>query len=323
MPRSVDEAMAEDRPEKKTIRGIWLDEIEEHNSMTPPDAVPLYLTLPGARGGDIAALIEHDLLERTETGAIADAESMRIVAVEGSPVAVVELQSRYPGLKVLEQPLHGLLKSAGPFQFPQGDERTFCRAQVVNLDFDKPLQAKVEQGQLTFPALALVAKLAKLHGADPQVDWTLCLTLCAYLEGWSEEVDRMACEFLAANFKADQEFSELAKGLLGEELHELIFNTPAAVAIRERCPEDQQRFLMVLVPKRIARDIHADGWQVETVENLRYGGTADRAHMVTWVLRMTWDERATTAPAALYQEALRGSMRRLGRIDPEGELCRD
>ncbi len=315
--------MAAERPEKKTVRKIWVEEVEEHHGNAPPEPVPLYLTLPGARGGDIAALIEHDLITLTETGAIADAESMRVVAVEGSPDAVVELQGRYPGLKVLEQPLQGLLKSSGPFQFPQGDERKFCRAQVVNLDFDKSLRGAIEQGQLTFPALALVAKLAKLHGDDPHVDWTLCLTLSAYLEGWSEEVDVMACRFLSGNFRGDPEFSDLAEGLLGRDLHGLIVDSPDTVAIRERSPEEQQRFLMVLVPKRIARDIHVDGWRVETVENLRYGGSDDRAHMVTWVLRMTWDERATTEPAVLYQEALRGSLQRLGHIDPQGELCRE
>lgn len=323
MPRSVDGAMAAERPEKQTVREIWVGEVEEHHEAPPPEPVPLYLTLPGAAGRDIAVLIERKLLTLTETGAIADAESMRVVAVEGSPVAAIELQTRYPGLKVLEQPLHGLLRSAGPFEFPRGEDRRFCRAQVVNLDFDKPLHGTVEQDQLAFQALALVAKLAKLHGDDPHVDWTLCLTLNADLESWSQDVDTKACQFLAANFKADPEFSSLAEGLLGRDLHDRIIRDPDAVAIRDRSPEEQQRLLMVLVPKRIAHDVHGEGWRVETVENLRYGGSGDQTPMVTWVLRLTWDERSTTEPAVLYQEALRGSLQRLGHIDSQGELYRE
>lgn len=323
MPRPVDGAMAAERPEKQTVREIWVGEVEGHEPVAPPEPVPLYLTLPGAGGRDIAVLVERKLLTLTETGAIADAGAMRVVAVEGSPDAAIELQGRYPGLKVLEQPLHGLLKSAGPFEFPRGEHRRFCRAQVVNLDFDKPLHGTVEQGQLVFQALALVAKLAKLHGDEPHVDWTLCLTLNAHLGLWSAEVDAKACQFLASNFSADSEFATLAEGVLGTDLHSQVVRDPDGVEIRERSAEDQQRFLMVLVPKRIARDVHVDGWHVETVENLRYGGEGDQTPMVTWVLRMTWDERATTEPAVLYREALRGSLQRSGHIDPKGELCRD
>lgn len=323
MPRPVDYAMAAERPEKQTVRGLWLEEVKAQDVTEPPERVPLYLTLPGARGCDIELLVEQDLLPLTETGAVADSESMRVVAIEGSPEAAIALQGRYPGLKVLEEPLHGLLRSTGPFEFPRGKDRVLCRAQVVNLDFDKPLHASVEQGQLVFPALSLVAKLAKLHGADPHVDWTLCLTLNGQLEAWPEDVDKKACRFLAVNFEDDPEFSELAVEVLGAGLHESIIQDPGSVDIRNCTEEEQQRFLMVLVPKRIARDVCADGWDVQTVENLRYGGSKGRARMVTWVLRFCWDSRASTEADVLYREALRRSLSKRGWIDSKGRLAHD
>jgi hypothetical protein len=95
--------MAADRPEKATVRGLWVDEVQrvadgEHD-------VPLYLTMPGARGGDIQALIDAGVIDRTETTAIADPGRIRLVAVESSPQAVVELQSHFPGLKILQEPM--------------------------------------------------------------------------------------------------------------------------------------------------------------------------------------------------------------------------
>jgi hypothetical protein len=84
----------------------------------------------------------------------------------------------------------------------------------------------------------------------------------------------------------------------------------------------QQRVLMVLVPKQIAFDAHTRGWSIDTVENLRYGGFGDRAPMVTWVLRFSWDARARTQPEQLYREALGRALARQGHIDAEGVLRR-
>lgn len=322
MARPVDEAMAAERPEKETIRSIWVEQVRHHDG-SGADDVPLYLTLPGASGRDIAALIDDDLLSLTEMGSIEDPEEMRVVAVEQSPQAAIELQERYPGLKILIQPLHALLRSVGDLKYPEGIDKKFCRAQVVNLDFDKPLQGEVKQGQLIFPALALVAKLARLHADDPHVNWTLCLTLNAGLDHWSKQVDSLACQFLASNFEADSEFSALALDLLGPEFHSAIADDPSRVTVRKRPIEDQQRFLMALVPKRIARDVHASGWKVETLENLRYGVDGEASAMVTWVFRLSWDSRATTNPDLLYREAVRASLVGRGGIDEGGNVYRD
>lgn len=314
--------MAGNRPEKKVVRGIWMEEVGRRDRADGPRAVPLYFTLPGASGGDIAAMIDEGLVPLEENGAIADPEQMRIVAVEQSPDAVVELQGRFPGLKVLGQPLDSLLRSTGPLRFPEGNDERLCRAQVVNMDLNQSLRGAVEQGQLAFPALALVRKFAILHAKEPHVDWTLCLTLDARIQGWQAAIDRKACRFLASNFAADEDFSDAAKALLGDALHESILRDPDNACVRDRSPEEQQHILMVLVPKRIAHDTHSLGWHVDTVENLRYGGDGDRARMVTWVLRFTWDERASDDSRAVYQEALRLALSRRGTIDGRGRLSR-
>jgi len=292
--------MAEERPEKQAVRGIWLAEVEERDSAEVSGSVPLYLTLPGARGGDIAAMIDRGLVPLEENGAISDPEQMRIVAVEQSPSAVVELQGRFPGLKVIEQPLSSLLRNTGPFRFPEGKDERFCRAQVVNMDLDESLRAVIEQGQLTFPALALVRKFALLHGKERQVDWTLCLTLDARIQGWNSAIE-----------------------LLGDVLHEVVAGDPDRARIRNRSADEQQRILMVLVPKKIAHDIHRDGWHVATVENLRYGGSEGHARMVTWVIRFTWDERSTSEPQSIYREALELALSRRGSIDVRGRVSRN
>lgn len=314
--------MAAQRPEKQTVRGLWVNEVRIADGSEPPQSVPLYFTLPGAAGADIQALVDAGLIKLTETGAIADAERLRVVAVEHSPMAVVELQRRFPGLKILEQPLHSLLHSTSPVTWPVGEHKTLFRAQVVNLDLDSPLTAEVESGQLAFPILALVRKLATLHAVPPYVDWTLCLTLHGEV-AWDCDCDKLACQFLAANFQNDPDFSDLARVVLGDDFHRAISEDPSSVGVRDRPHADQQRLLMVLVPKRVASDVHREGWGVDTVENLRYGGTRKCAPMVTWILRFGWDVRASTQPEAVYHDALGRALRHRGNIDAEGNLRRE
>lgn len=321
MRRRVDEAMAAERPEKTTVRTLWVDEVRAANGSTPPEDVPLYVTLPGAAGRDIQALVDAGLIRVTETGAIAEEDGLRVVAVEHSPGAVIELQRRFPGLKILEQPLHSLLHSTSPLTWPVGEHKRFFRGQVINLDLDSPLIAQTDNGQLTFPALALIRKLCTLHAQAPLVAWSLCLTLHGGV-AWDRETEQLACRFLKSNFDSDADFSAAARTTLGDALHQSICEDPDSVVVGERQPAERQRLLMVLVPKRIAFDVHRDGWYVETIENIRYGGTHRRAPMVTWVLRFHWDVRASTQPDAVYRDALATTLQRCGHIDTSGNLNR-
>lgn len=318
MRRPVDNAMAAERPEKQTIRELWVQEAKRLEAEWSPGDAPLYLTLPGERGGDIHAMAENGIIELAENGAIADAEQLKLVAVEGAPGAVVKLQTAFPGLKILEQPLGNLLHSTNPTTWPTREIKQVFRARVVNLDLNAPLEAKVQNQQIVFPVLELVQKVVVLHADEPR-DWTLCLTLHGEIV-WTAQTEKMACLFLQSNFQRDEQFSEQARAALGDDLHATICGSPSKVGVRTMDADAQQRVLMVLVPKQIAFDAHTRGWSIDTVENLRYGGSGGRAPMVTWVLRFRWDARARTQPEELYREALGRALARRGHIDTDGVL---
>jgi hypothetical protein len=321
MPRDIDEPTAAERPEKNTIRGVWVEEVRHVGSSAPPTAVPLYLTLPGELGLDIKELADAGLIQMTETGAIADADALRVIAVEDSAEAIIRLQTRYPGLKILQEPLESLLHSIGDLAWPEGEVRELFRAQVVNLDLNTALTAGIRNDQLVFPVLALVRKVAVLHADAPHIEWTLCLTLQGQVD-WSGRADALVCQFLSENFSRDLTFSAQARALLGPELYEDISVRPTKTGVRDLSVDRQQRVLMALVPKQIAFDAHSVGWKVETIENLRYVG-ANAVPMVTWMLRFRWDDRARTLPDRLYREALREALLRRGAINPNGDLVRD
>src|SRR5437764_1552784 len=165
--------MAEDRPEKRAMREVWLGLVEGHQIAAERSNVPLLLALPGAEGRDIDLLVERGVITLTETGAIAEDDFGKIVAVESSDDAYLALRHKYPGLNVLQQRVADLVRSPSPIAWPQGEHIQFCRARVVNLDLNEPLNIRTHQGQIVFPALAVVSKLAQLHARDPSVEWSL------------------------------------------------------------------------------------------------------------------------------------------------------
>ena len=319
MARAVDEAMAAERPEKQTVRKLWVEEVARVDATSSPADVPLYLTMPGAAGKDIALLVENGILELEENEAVKDPEEIRIVAIESSPLASVTLNRRFPGIKILATDLRSILKAENMLNFPETPIRPLFRARIVNLDLDAPLVAEVKNGLLHFPVLALVHKLAHLH-ADPPVDWTLCLTLHSDVI-WKGASASRACDFLLANFERDAEFAAQARETLGQELYDAVVQRQVK-ALKEQEADALQRVLMVLVPKRIAFDAHRLGWSVDTVENLRYGGSGERAPMVTWMLRFEWDERASTDADSIYGDALQRILARCGHITAAGALRR-
>jgi len=316
MSRKVDAAMAAERPEKATVRGLWVDEVRRADQMFSGEGGPLYLTLPGAQGGDIHELIEAGVVSLAQNEAsIENPEDIRLVALENSPVAYVALRQRFPGLKVLQKDLRDVL---GNDNWPTGEDRAYFRARVINLDMNTPLKGTVEDGRLLFPALAFARKLATVHG-DPPINWTLCLTLHGEIK-WSAAFERRVCKFLSENFAQDETFAEHARATLGVKIFKLICDEPSRSGLRNLSHENQQRVMMVLVPKQIAFDAHTTGWSVDTVENLRYGGTRKRAPMVTWILRFTHDDRDADV---LYRDGLARALSHRGHITARGKLERE
>ncbi len=84
---------------------------------------------------------------------------------------------------------------------------------------------------------------------------------------------------------------------------------------------DQEKIIMVMVPKMIAERVHNRGWRVRTERNLRYGG-GHHAGMVTWIVKFRWDEDAISEPDATYREALRDILSSAGALTNDGSLLK-
>lgn len=317
MPRAVDAAMAEDRPEKGTVRNLWADEIERVRDRSGPGLEPLFLTLCGAATFDIDVLLERGIVEVTEVGGIATKDARAVVAVESNQDAVVEIVRKYPGLKVLDKPIRDILQSESELAWPARETRVFCRAGVVNLDLDESLQASVAGGQITFPVLEWIRKFAVLHAQPPRFDWSLCLTLHGEIS-WEDPVAQAMQAFLAENFGESSAFADGCRDLFGETMYGRIEAKELDFATLNR--PQQQKLLMALVPKRISHLTARGGWLVRTTRNLRYGGHGKYAPMVTWIMEFISDERASAQPLETYRESLDSVLASAGAILADGNI---
>lgn len=318
--RPVDRAMNQERTEKHTIRVFWLEEARQYMDRYPEDKEPLYLTLSGAEGHDVRLFAEHGLINLTETGAIAAEDQGKIIAVESSVQAVLQLQRQYTGLKIIEKNFQSLVRGTEYFSWPEGEERRYCRARIINLDLNSELQAKQQEGRIDFPVIAWIGKVAALHTAPSPRDWSLCLTLHGEIN-WNNEICRFAKEFLRDNFRREPSFAESCRNLFGATLYDDI-NTGSDIDFSTLLPRAQQQVLMVVVPKLITQRVQNQGWRIATERNLRYGGEG-KAPMVTWIVRFTWNADAIAAPDAAHRDALAGIFHFVGLIREDGQIEED
>jgi hypothetical protein len=317
MPRRIDSAMGENRPEKEKMRELWVDAVRavDCDSSGPP----LYLTLPGAHGLDIQRLIDAGLVRLERNGAIASEDLWKVVAVESNNQAFLSLKERLSGLRVLNQDIRGILASTGPLTWPQGEHERWCRAHVVNLDLNSSLRCeRVDGGRSVFPTVQLIWKLAQLHLKPPALDWVLCLTLAAKID-WEEEHCHMVHQFLRENFEREERFAGACRALLGGRLFKSLSGSEP-LDMNRLSGADQQALLMVFVPKKIVSETHGLGWRVTTTHNLRYGGASRSQRMVSWLIRFTQEPRVAREPRAVYSESLVEALAGAGIIQPDGEL---
>lgn len=318
--RPVDQAMDQERPEKHTVRMFWLEEARAYMDRYPEDEEPLYLTLSGAEGRDVRLFAEHGLIRLTETSSIVREDQGRIIAVESSAQAVLQLQRKYPGLKIVEKNFQDLVRGTGHFSWPNPEERHYCRARIINLDLNGQLRAQRQEAHIDFPVIAWIDKVARLHTMPSRRDWSLCLTLHGKIN-WTNEVCSFAQEFLRDNFRREPSFAESCRILFGEALYQDIDNK-ANVDFSALLLEAQQQVLMVTVPKLIAQRVQNQGWKVATERNLRYGGR-ENAPMITWLVRFTWDASTIAAPNAAHRDALTGIFHFVGSIREDGQIEED
>lgn len=276
---------------------------------------PLYLTLPGAGGRDIQLLIDEGLITLTEVNSIVEEDQGKVVAVENNNQAIAALQRKFIGLRIKEVPFQNLIRGEEQFRWPEGEDEVVCRAKVINLDLNSPLRAQPRGGDVVFPVLAWIRKLCQIHAKQPRIDWTLCLTLHGV---WPENINRYMRDFLCENLDREALFAEGCREFLGEELFQL--------TTRDDGPDftnldrnDQQKLIMVMVPKIIARLVHNEGWRVRTERNLRYGG-GERAPMVAWIVKFTWGDDMIATPDTIYREALRDILSGSGVVTEDGEI---
>src|ERR1039458_8931042 len=294
--------MAEGRSAKATMRQLWISRIAAEDRVFRDASRPLYLTLCGPAGTEIDLLVQGGVLRRTEVGSVSPEDLRKIVAVEASPGAEVALRQRFPGLTVCRGSVESLVRGGHERAWPNGVHETYCRARLINLDLNQPLEACFEAGQIQFPVVDWIVKLADVHAVDVPGDWVLFLTLHGQVT-WDAELTHGIEEVLSENFRREPNFAEGAKDVLGGRLYGAIQGGDA-LNWSEVPWEEHQRLLMVLVPKALAQRVHNRGWRVATVHNYRYGGTGGHAPMVAWTLELHWDARATRTPEALYRESL-------------------
>jgi hypothetical protein len=316
MHRPIDVAMGENRPEKETVRGLWVDAVSEAED--DPDGPPLYLTLPGAHGHDVQRLIDAKLVRLAQNGAVAREDIWKVVAVESNNDAFLALKRRLPGLRVLNENVKGILSSTGPLTWPRGQNEAWCRARVVNLDLSSALGCERDpDDKLVFPTIQLIWKLAQLHLKQPSLDWVLCLTVAAQID-WAPENCRAIQQFLCENFEREENFARASRALLGERLFNLLM-AEEAVDMTKLSGKDQQALLMVFVPKKIVTETYQLGWRIGTTHNLRYGGPRSQ-RMVSWVMHFAREPRVTAEPKAVYSESLAGTLVSAGAIAADGQL---
>jgi hypothetical protein len=309
--------MEEERPEKATVRMLWLTKLGEYQGLAPGTDAPLYLTLSGSEARDVQLLIERGVIRQTEVGSIAPEDQGLVVAIESSPAAVFALQSRLPGLKIIEQPLANLLRSESPFAWPSGDDRKYCRALVVNLDLNMPVLFEEVDGQRICRLFKWVKKLCVLHDS-PRIEWSLLLTLHGEAV-WDALDTNHVVDFLRENFAEEPSFAAMARLLLGGLVYDQIAGSSLPPA-RDLPAAMQQKVLMLYVPKRIAQLGLEAGWRVETVHNLRYGGIGSRAPMVTWIFDFKADPRVAAMPQQIYRQNLRAILKAAGEISSDCTL---
>lgn len=314
--RPVDDAMAANRPEKNFIRQLWVDEIRKVETQGYHDEYPIYLTLPGASGLEIGLLADKGIIRLTETGAIHDDDSHKVVAIESSKKAQVELLRRYPGLNVLRMSVQNLIRGDGQRQFPDNrDEITFCKAKVVNLDLNEPIKVDESVDELRIPVVEWIKKFCILHKEDG-VNWSLCLTLHGEIL-WNAQVNEQASNLIVDNCHHDEVFKEKLQIHLGDSVVHTMFHGHIDFTNIDR--DTMQKVAMVLIPKLLVRYAFQEGWKVSTIHNYAYEGGRG-APMVTWVFDFTLDPQATASSLSEYLSGIRTIFQRIGFIDATGEV---
>ena len=273
--RPIDEAMGKNFPDKHTVRTLWLKQAQDYNKSYTA-GYPLYLTLCGAKALDIKLLEQHGIIQFTESGAMATGYEDKVVAIERSLQAVLEVNRTLSGINIVQQDFKSFIAGNSLLTYPAKKAINYCLAKIINLDFDGSLDSSVTGNSIEFPVLTWVYKVAQIHATHKPDEEMVSFPDFSIVQSIGlPPVSQDVQDFLSANFATSPEFREMCRTLLGEALYSQIIGQ-VAVDFRILNSEDRQKLLMVFVPKKISQLVHVQGWQVKTLWNLRYGGQDDR-----------------------------------------------
>jgi len=313
--RPVDEAMAEDRPAKAAVRQRWVDCLIELDARWE-GREPLYLTLPGAEGRDVALAVQHGVIALNEAGSIAEESLHKVVAVERGQEAALQLRRRFPGLKILDQPIQSLVRGEGLTSYPEAEHRVWCRALVVNLDLSARLEGEARAGGISFPVVSWIGKLAVLHAQEPIVPWTLLLTMNAE-PSLAHEGLRDIGTLFRENISLSPAFRERLADLVGPTAVEGL-STEATDPLGGSDDQTLRSVVVAAIPKLIA-GVVPEGWVMRSEWCLRYGGESGHAGMIAYRFDFTLAD-GNLAPVERYKHTVDDLLRSVERIEEDGTV---
>lgn len=316
--RPVHQAMAEARPEKSAVRKLWIERAVHHSTRSPNLEDPLYLTLSGAEGEEISMLIDAGLLKLTEVNSIDSRFQHRVVAIENNHVAYTRLQTKFPGLKIIRDPVSELLHGSTRTRYPQGEREQICRSRIVNLDLNQAWNPQLIDGHWIVPVARWIQKFAEMHARAPKLGWSLFLTLHGECP-WQAP----SASLIGDEIRALSEFHTAIKNNVENWLTSPVFTQILGNAIsnyKDLDVELQQRVLMWLVPSVIVRDCAAQGWSISIHHNLRYGRPPAHAPMVTWIIDFNVPEREALSYERELLAGLTDVLNKAGYIDARGRI---
>lgn len=316
--RPVHQAMADARSEKKAVRELWLERALFHSGRSSNLCDPLYLTLSGAEGEEFSMLINAELIKLTEVGSIDAAYQHRVVAIENNHSAYAQLQTKFPGLKIVRNTVEELLHGTTRVRYPEGETEKICRSRIINLDLNQAWNPKLIDGHWIVPVARWVQKFAEMHSRSPKLEWSLFLTLHGECP-WQAA----SAALIGDEIRAITELSVAIKNGAEDWLTSPVFSRIIDHAIssyRDLDAELQQRVLMWLVPSVIIRDCANQGWSISIHHNLKYGRPPEHAPMVTWIIDFNVPQRDALSYQQELLDGLMGVLNKAGYIDADGNI---
>jgi hypothetical protein len=194
----------------------------------------------------------------------------------------------------------------------------FCRARLINLDFNQSFNEETQRGVERFPAITLVKKLGQIHREAHHDVWGLCMTFNSTME-WSEDAISESLALINDNIRGSEEFGEMLEQIFGAEVVSEI------VARRQLIPDSkdfQQRFITVFVPKKIVESVFDQHWSIEIQASYRYLGPAG-APMTSWVMEFRSIDNTTESKMNVYQRNVSNLLRNSYKITEDGDKVLD